>query len=1317
VKRWLIALTLLPVALLLLLLFVIGTESGLRFALWQVKTFTPATLQVRSVEGKLLGPLDITGLSLSTESISMEIDSLALRWNPIALLKRNVTVERLNLDGVQIKPAGKSAAATESNDTPFTLPDRLALPIGIEFRNITITNIVLNNAAATPPVLIDTVALQLQYDRDSDMLTSSVKVNSSLIKVDSLLNVNTVDSYPVDGRINWSVHVPELAPASGRTTLSGSINALRIEQRIAPPYSTDATVVLRDPLASLIVDASGRVDIRNAAAIRTGLPAIGVAGDFSFKGQPNDGVLHSSLTFTGELPGTINSVLNATVDQQLITLDALQLSVAGQPLELIASGSADLSGQQPIMDLAVRWNAVQWPWSQEQVQLIRATGKATLKGSTDNAKLSFETAVNHTGTIAGEADLTGQTIDANLQWTTLQWPVDGSVIDNLTGGVKANGQIDGYTLTFNSTLDTPQLNDIALKANGAGTQKSLYLPTVSVLAGDSTLDGSVRVGWVPSLAFDVTVDGDAINPGVFAPDFPGNITASLSAHGETTDNTLHASLDLLTLTGQLRGQPLSATARATVNGSDIALESLQLNAGDTTLSAGGTLSEELDFSFSLDSTDLSTLLPDTAGSIVAQGQISGSSSLPSIELDLTGRSLRYAERTLQTIDLNANLDASPDGPISIELDLGHGTAAGVNLETLKLIADGQIDAHRISVAGKSNQGDIELELSGALAEQIWQFTLEGATLAYPGIAPWRLISPADGVVSDGAISLDRTCFNSAAAQICASAEQTTTATEARYQLSQFQLETLQPFLPSATKIAGLLDSKGAVSMPAGKALTAEFSASLSATTVHVENTDADSTRILALEPSEVIGSISDKGSVLNAHLNLGQQGQLTAAIAVGGPVTEFMDGTLSGQLEGTLNNIDVVEQLIPVLEDVDGNVAFGFGLAGTPRKPLLDGELTLANGKVALTEPGIIISDVTTRISANGTSELEVFATARSNEGAMRIAGTLDLAAGPSPDLSLTLTGEQFQVVNTLEAEVVLSPDLNIDYNSEGLLITGEVQIPLLALTPKKAPAGVVSVSADQQVIGQESTDKLAAPVDVRADVKIVLGDEVYIDAFGLNASLSGSLAVKEVPDKETTATGQLDVQDGTFRAYGQNLVIQKGRIIYAGGPISKPGFDIEAVRNITSELQVGIRARGALAQPQFSLFSDPPMSESEQMSYLVLGRPLQDNSPSENSAMRQAAMALSVAGGKLLTEKFGDKLGLDQVAIDSELRESGEQAALVVGKYLSPRLFVSYGIGLFEPVSTLKLDYTINRNIKLISETTESKSGGDIVFTFEGGK
>jgi len=142
------------------------------------------------------------------------------------------------------------------------------------------------------------------------------------------------------------------------------------------------------------------------------------------------------------------------------------------------------------------------------------------------------------------------------------------------------------------------------------------------------------------------------------------------------------------------------------------------------------------------------------------------------------------------------------------------------------------------------------------------------------------------------------------------------------------------------------------------------------------------------------------------------------------------------------------------------------------------------------------------------------------------------------------------------------------------------------------------------------------------------------------------------------------------------------------------------------------------LKKPEFELFSEPAMSQSEQLSYLVLGQPLQGGTSSnESNAMNQAAIALGLAGGGAVAESLGEQFGFDTVGVEKGPGESTEEASLVVGKFLSPKLYVSYGVGLFDPVSTIWLRYTISSNWKLVSETSSRASGADLYYTIDRGR
>jgi translocation and assembly module TamB len=95
----------------------------------------------------------------------------------------------------------------------------------------------------------------------------------------------------------------------------------------------------------------------------------------------------------------------------------------------------------------------------------------------------------------------------------------------------------------------------------------------------------------------------------------------------------------------------------------------------------------------------------------------------------------------------------------------------------------------------------------------------------------------------------------------------------------------------------------------------------------------------------------------------------------------------------------------------------------------------------------------------------------------------------------------------------------------------------------------------------------------------------------------------------------------------------------------------------------------------------------------------------------------LGLGGGLALTEQYGEKLGIDEISIESDPSDETNQASLLVGKYLSPKLFVSYGVGIFEPVSTLGFRYALGSKWKLVGHSSALRSGADLFYVIEVGK
>jgi translocation and assembly module TamB len=274
-------------------------------------------------------------------------------------------------------------------------------------------------------------------------------------------------------------------------------------------------------------------------------------------------------------------------------------------------------------------------------------------------------------------------------------------------------------------------------------------------------------------------------------------------------------------------------------------------------------------------------------------------------------------------------------------------------------------------------------------------------------------------------------------------------------------------------------------------------------------------------------------------------------------------------------------------------------------------------------------------------------------------------------------------------------------------VVRGEVTIPHANVDLSKLPggSGVATVSPDVVITDAQTapqTDASASlPLSAVVTIKLGAGEtkkldlrqgrDVHLVGFGLDGYLSGQLTVQDRPGKPSVGRGQIEV-NGTYKAYGQDLTIQQGRLLFATTPLDNPGLDIRATRAFADEdVTVGLQVRGTAQAPELTVFSTPAMEQSDALSYLVAGKPLSQLRGGEGNAVSSAARALGTAGGDLLAKSIGSRLGIDEIGVAENSSVGG--AALTVGKYLSPRLYLSYGVGLFTPGEVITLRYRLTQH------------------------
>ena len=81
-----------------------------------------------------------------------------------------------------------------------------------------------------------------------------------------------------------------------------------------------------------------------------------------------------------------------------------------------------------------------------------------------------------------------------------------------------------------------------------------------------------------------------------------------------------------------------------------------------------------------------------------------------------------------------------------------------------------------------------------------------------------------------------------------------------------------------------------------------------------------------------------------------------------------------------------------------------------------------------------------------------------------------------------------------------------------------------------------------------------------------------------------------------------------------------------------------------------------------------------------------------------------------MLGQQYGGLVGIQNVGLETDLTN---QTSLILGTYLSPRVYVSYGVSLTEQLNTIKLRYTLGDHWAVRVEAGQAR-GADLVYTIE---
>lgn len=443
------------------------------------------------------------------------------------------------------------------------------------------------------------------------------------------------------------------------------------------------------------------------------------------------------------------------------------------------------------------------------------------------------------------------------------------------------------------------------------------------------------------------------------------------------------------------------------------------------------------------------------------------------------------------------------------------------------------------------------------------------------------------------------------------------------------------------------------------------------------------------------------------------QGHGTFRIPLGArlPTSLQKDAPLRGELAVSAREEGLLAAVMPgVIQETQGQVELDLRLGGTWLAPQLTGQVGLTGGGAYVPAAGIQVNDVDLRVRFDGRRVNIVAFRCESGGGTLAGEGTILLEQWRLADYRFSLQGNRFEVIRLPELRVKASPDLVVTGSQGRTSVTGEVQVPEILVFDRQAPA-TLRASHDVVIVGQEAKGKEIRPWQVDGRVRFVLGDRALVKVGGVDARLEGAVTVTMQGLDRITAQGQISVVDGAYAAYGLRLDIDRGSIVFGGGPVDQPSLDILALRHV-GEVKAGVQITGTPRAPVVKLYSDPLMPDTDILSYVVLGRPLEGERGDSSALMLAAGALLTKGESAVLQDKIRRRFGLDVLDIQAGNGDV-ETSMVTIGKYLSPRLYISLGHSLFTQTNEVRLRYDISKRWQLETEMG-TVSGADLFYKVE---
>lgn len=1211
-------------------------------------------LSIEKVEGDLQQGLVLQNVRYQTAGVDTHLAQARLQLDFGCLLSREICVEDISLkeptiaiDSAKLPPSQPSA----SDASPMK---KISLPISLNVKNVSVEK--LNFQFDQMHIALEGFQSAVSLNNESGLTLAPTELDS--------LNVLSIQSPKTKSQ-----------PKPAEEKKSEPVDWAAIEQNLTPAFLGGVQEIILP------------FDFH--------IPKL-EAKNWQYVVQDEDGGELQRIT----LPELL---LQADATDNLVQLQ--KLAVESSLGTLKSQGSLKLNGDFPLeLNLSSNLNPLK---SQGKEILPQSNVELSLSGNLKKTTaLSLRTKGLLDAELKGEVQLAQDKMPLNLSLNVAkgQYAFAQSLPPLKINDValKLSGNLLDYQAELVGGVEGMQHvphTHVSLKADGKLYAVTLNELNLAALDGTAKLRGAVN--WQNGAQWNAQADLNKMNIRPYVPAMPAVLSGKLETSGSAGNGGWQVDVPNVDLSGTLSNRPLSL--KGTVALSDktlLNIPNLLLNYGENKLNAKGVLGEKSDFTLEIQAPNLSGLYGDLTGRLTGKALIQGKLNEPNVDIDLNTQNLRWQTLDIVNAAMKGKLSSTPllNGNLTLK---GNGIRYGekMAMRELNLTLSGDEQNHQLILASQGKPVAANLKITGNFdrTSQQWKGNLSQVSMATPigEVKPNQNIS----IHYDNQkilASINAHCWLNTDVELCF--PQTFSAGKEGsipFNIKRLNLALVNKFIEQDL-LKGQLRSEGKVAWFSDKPFA--LNVALSGENLALAQKLDYRTFKLDVPKLTLNAEAQNNNLSLKSDIFVQNQGRINADLKL-----NDLSGarTLGGTFAIERLNLSLVNQLFGNGEAVNGEVLARMTLGGNLEKPLLNGNLNINNIKAKLKTLPFEVTDGEMGIRFEGThSTLQ--SNIRTADGSLTLNGNANWANPANWNTKVRAQTENFKLDLPSMGKLRLSTNVLAKATPKLLELSGNVDIPWARIKVESLPENAEPVSEDEvilngphkskeELINREFAATTKSGMEIRSDLKINIGKDVNFDAYGFKSDLEGLLSVKQEKGR-LGLYGQIDLKNGRYASFGQDLLIRKGQISFTGLP-SQPMLNIEAIRNPDamedSNITAGVKVVGVATNPEVTVFSNPSKPQDQALSYLLTGRSLEDSGQAgSGGSVGAALLGMGLAKSGKLVGGIGEAFGIQDLNLGTA--GVGDSSKVQVSGNIGKRLQVKYGVGLFDGLAEVTLRYRL---------------------------